>query len=257
MTYTVHAVDRALALLELLAEARELGVTEIAERTGQTKSLVFRLLYTLEQRGYVHKDPTRRTYSLGYRPLYLAHQTRHHSQLISTAEIHLDHLAEVTQENVLLVVREELTCVCIAMRQSPQPLRLFAEVGKAGPLHAGGGPKVLLAYAPKTVRDTVLASDLQGFTATSIQDPAKLEQALERICRDGWTISLGELDPSAFSIAAPIRDHTNSVVAALSIAGPMSRLDDHRRELYRDQLLDAAATLSQGLGYRQPLSRSA
>ena len=257
MSYTVSAVDRALDLLELLASSSDLGVTEIAERTGHTKSLVFRLLYTLEQRGYVHKDPVRRTYGLGYRPLLLADQTRRQSRLITAAEPFLDRLAELTHENVLLTVREGLHSVCVAMRQSPQPLRLFAEVGKSGPLHAGGGPKVLLAFAPPDVRQAVLDGDLRAFTPTSINDPKRLEQALAQIRAEGWTVSVGELDASAFSIAVPVFDHTGEVVAALSIAGPLSRLDDHHRARHRDHLLAIAGDLSKRLGFRMHTARSA
>lgn len=257
MTYTVNAVDRALTLLEYLAEERELGVTELAKKAGLTKSLVFRLLYTLEQRGYVHKNEERRTYSLGYRPLYLANQTRKHSRLISSADRFMDELAEATHENVLLTVREDYHSVCVAMRQSPQQLRLFAEVGKAGPLHAGGGPKVLLAHAPSRVVEAVLDGDLEGYTTTSIRDPDTLKRTLSQIESDGWTISLGELDPSAFSIAAPVFDHTGDTVAALSVAGPLSRLDDHRRTFYRDQLLTITNKFSRLLGFRQEMRRSA
>ena len=171
MTYTVNAVDRALTLLEYLAAERELGVTELAKKTGLTKSLVFRLLFTLEQRGYVHKNEETRAYSLGYRPLFLANQTRKHSRLISSADRFMDELAEATHENILLTVREDYHCVCVAMRQSPQQLRLFAEVGKAAPLHAGGGPKVLLAHAPKPIVEAVLEGDLESYTTTSIRDP--------------------------------------------------------------------------------------
>ena len=257
MSYTVVAVDRSLEILETLAAHPDISLTELSRLTGHTKSLNFRLLFTLEQRGYVHKDPTRRTYSLGYRPLFLADQTRRQSRLISVAEPFLDQLAEATHENVLLTVREDLHSVCVAMRQSPKPLRLFAEVGKSGPLHAGGGPKVLLAYAPAEIRNAVLSGSLEAFTPTSISDPARLEKALEQIRIDGWTVSVGELDASAFSIAAPVNDHSGEVVAALSIAGPISRLDDHQRARHRDSLVTMAMSLSVRLGHRPQATRSA
>ena len=63
--YTVAAVDKALDILEHLAEAGEIGVTDLAQRTGSTKSQIFRLLYTLEQRGFVRKDADSRIYALG------------------------------------------------------------------------------------------------------------------------------------------------------------------------------------------------
>jgi len=151
MSYTISAVDRALALLEVLAENADIGVTELAERTGNTKSLVFRLLFTLEQRGYVQKDPVTRTYALGYRSLFLADHVRQQSRLIVAAQPYLDTLVEQTHENVVLAVREDLHSVCIAMRESPQPLRLSGQRGQRFPLHAGGGPKVLLAFAPENL----------------------------------------------------------------------------------------------------------
>lgn len=255
MTYTISAVDRALALLEVLAEHADIGVTELAERSGNTKSLVFRLLYTLEARGYVQKDPVARTYALGYRSLYLADHVRQQSRLIVAAQPYLDALVEETQENVFLQVREEVYSVCIAMRQSPQPLRLYAQRGRRVPLHAGGGPKVLLAFAPDEVQRTVLQGTLTGFTETSITDPKALEAALTDIRATDFSRSYGELDPDAFSFAAPVRDHTGGVVAALSVAGPVRRITDDVANHHAAAVKDAAAALSRDLGY--PARRAA
>ena len=106
MPYKIGAVDRALSLLEVLAEHPGLGVTEIAQLSGNTKSLVFRLIYTLEQRGYVIKDPAARTYTLGYRPLYLAAHAQEQLTLLHIAAPFLDELAERSEENVNLIVRD-------------------------------------------------------------------------------------------------------------------------------------------------------
>jgi IclR family KDG regulon transcriptional repressor len=248
MSYHIAAVDRAFALLEVMAQYPDLGVTELAERTGNTKSLVFRLLYTLERRGYVHRSPDARTYRLGYRTLFLAEHTRRQSALIAAAAPVLDELVHVTRENALLVVREELHGVCIAMRESPQPLRLFAQVGRHVPLHAGGGPKVLLAFAPEEIRRAILDRPLEGFTATSITDRNKLTRTLAEIRQAGFTLSIGELDPDVFSMAAPVRDFTGEVIAALSVAGPISRLTAAERRRFRKLILDAAERLSAELG---------
>ncbi len=249
MSYTISAVDRALALLEALAEKADIGVTELAERTGNTKSLVFRLLFTLEQRGFVQKDPVTRTYALGYRSLYLADHVRQQSRLIVAAQPYLDTLVEETHENVFLVVREELHSVCIAMRESPQPLRLSARRGQRGPLHAGGGPKVLLAFAPDEVQQRVLKSKLRGFTETSITDPKALAKALAEIRVTEFTRSYGEMDPDAFSFAAPVRDHSGAVVAALSVAGPVRRITEDVANHHEDSVRKAASGLSRDLGY--------
>lgn len=249
-SYLVSSVDRAAQLLLALAEMPDSGVTDLAERTGCTKSLTFRLLYTLEQRGLVRKDPGRRTYTLGYRALLLGDQSRRQSRLITAAEPLLAELSDETRENALLLVREQQNSIVVAMRASPQPLRIFAAVGRLGPLHAGGAPKVLLAYAPASVQQAVISGALEAFTEMSISDADALEQTLVNIRRDGYAISVGEIDPNIFSMAAPVRDHSGEVIAALSVNGPTARLDEPTQDAIRDSVLRMAARLSEHLGWQ-------
>ena len=253
-SYVVSSVDRAVHLLLTLAERPDSGVTELAEATQNTKSLTFRLLHTLERRGLVRKDPERRTYTLGYRALLLGDQSRRQSRLISTAEPILADLSGTTRENALLLVREDLHSICIAMHASPEPLRIFAAVGRLGPLHAGGGPKVLLAFAPKDIRQKVISGALETFTDMSISDAAALTATLDRIRAEGHVMSIGELDPNIFSIAAPVRDHTGTVIAALAVNGPTARLTDTTPDNICAAVHSSASHLSQMLGW-QPAFR--
>lgn len=248
MSYKVAAVDKALELLELLAHFPDLGVTDIAERTQSTKSQVFRILHTLEQRGFVKKHPTSRSYSLGYRTLFIGNRSRQQNSLVKITQPCIDELAERCRENVHLIVREEFSSVCVALRESPQQIRLYAEVGRRGPLHAGGGSKVLLAYAPSEVKEAVLTMPLEKFTSETITDPKKLKVLLDKIIEDGYHESKNDLDDGAFSIAAPIRDHSGNVVAALSIAGPVSRLDESTRHHHRALVREYSDTASKRLG---------
>ena len=250
MDYTVSSVDRALHLLEVLAEMPDSGVSELAERTGCTKSLTFRLLFTLEQRGFVAKDPERRTYTLGHRAMLLGDQARRQSRLINAAEPFMRELNEQLHENVLLLVRDGMNSVCLSLKASTSPQRIFAEIGRRGPLHAGGGPKILLAFAPDEVRAAVLEAPLELFTEATIRSGAHLASALETIRRDGWTVSEGELDFAKCSVAAPVRDDSGDVIATLSVTGPSDRLADALRTQVRDTVVSAAHRLSQTLGHR-------
>lgn len=247
--YTVSAVDRALTLMEALRDAPGAGVSELAERTGCTKSLTFRLLHTLEARGFVAKDAERRTYTLGFQAMLVGDQARRQSRLITAAEPFMDGLRAATGETVLLLVRDGARSACVARRTSGGPQRIFAEVGRRGPLHAGGGPKVLLAFAPDEVRAAVLGSDLDAYTARTLRGPA-LAEALGRIRREGWTVSEGELDLDKCSVAAPVMDAAGEAVAALSVVGPSERLADGARGRVRDAVVDAAHRLSITLGHR-------
>ncbi|MBL8837777.1 MAG: IclR family transcriptional regulator [Alphaproteobacteria bacterium] len=248
-SYTVSVVDRSLTLLEVLAEHPNIGVTRMAQLTGNTKSLVFRLLFTLERRGYVRKDPVTRSYALGFRSLFLGELARRQTDLIRLAQPHLDALVTETRENIYLTVRDGLRGVCVAARQSPQPLRLYADVGRAVPLHVGGGPKLLLAFAPPEVVQAVLSGPLTAFTPTTDSNPQALQRSLEKIRKAGMHESRGDLDAGAFSYAAPVRDHSGQVAAALSIAGPYAHLTPAVAVRYRTLVREHATKLSRELGY--------
>lgn len=254
MPYTISAVDRALSLLEALAEHPGLSVTELAKVSGNTKSLVFRLIFTLEQRGYVIKDPVTRTYTLGYRPLVLASSAQDNVALIKLAGPFLDDLARQSGQQVNLLVRDELASVCVALRTAHDSGRLYAQVGRRGPLHAGGGPKILLAFAPEEVRRKVLEGPLQAFTPSTITDPEVLSRRLAAIRETGTNESRGDLDANAFSIASAIYDRDGEVVAAVSVAGTLDRLKPGSEPQLRMLVDEAASRISEALGWRQRMT---
>lgn len=256
MEYTICSVDRALALLEVLAEHPNAGVTEIAELTGNTKSMVFRVLFTLERRGYVRKDPATRTYALGYRTLYLADKAGDQISLIGIAQPHMDQLSKLCNENVHLFVRDGTACVCVAISETPQQLRLSASVGQHSTLHAGSAPKILLAYASDEIQRAVLDSELQAYTPATITDPETLRRLLRKIRKDGVHESRSERDAGAFSIAAPICDYSGEVIAALSIAGPESRLTAGFAKKCRSMVLEFSGAIGTEMGWGSPIRAS-
>lgn len=253
MDYTISVLDQALKLLEVVARRQNIGLSELARLTGTTKTLAFRMAATLEARGYLLKDDEERTYSLGYKPLYLSEQMQHHSPLVRIANPFLDELSERTRENVSLLVRDGLATICLAIRQSPQPIRLYVELGRQGPLHVGGGPKLLLAFAPDEIQEAVLTGKLASYTPSTIVDAKRLKALLKRIRAQGYNVSHGDLDPGAFSVAAPVRDHAGRVVASISVAGPQSRLTRDLETLYIRMLIAAAGEVSAKLGWHAPV----
>jgi IclR family transcriptional regulator, KDG regulon repressor len=249
--YTVQAVDRALLVLETVAANPGISLVDLARRAGCTKTLAFRMASTLEARGYVLKDPDHGTYALGYKTVWLGQEMAAHTPLLAAADPLLAELAGRTGENASLIVREGMESVAAAVHQSPQPIRLYAEPGKRGPLHVGGGPKLLLAYAPAEVQQSVLKGNLHAFTAETVTDPARLSRLLGTIRRQGYNVSHGDLDAGAFSVAVPVRDPAGRVIAAVTVAGPQSRLNPDRERQYLRLCTEAAETLSRRLGRRE------
>jgi len=248
VSYTISAVDRALLLLEALAEMPDSGVSELAAKTGFTKTLIFRLLFTLEERGFVAKDAARRTYSLSWRAMLLGDQARRQSKLISAADPQMAELRRLTGCNVSVQIRDGLNSVVVAQRRGVQEQRIYAEIGRRGPLHAGGGPKVLLAFAPEEVRQAVLSSALARYTPNTIIDPEKLDAALATIRRDGWVMSEGELDHSTLSVAIPIYDSNSEVAAALAVTGKSELLPVEDRGHLLDLLREAGSQITRLVG---------
>ncbi len=247
-SYRIAAVDRALSVLEILSQRGEIGVTEIANELAMTKSLVFRILNTLEARGYVAKDNMRSLYGLGYRAWHLGDEAAKQRGLLRVAEPLMEELRDRFNESVNLIVRDGLNALVVTTRESRHSMRLFAKPGRHGPLHAGGGSMVLLAFAPADVRAETLAGTLTRFTAATVTDPVELEKKLFKIETDGFHVTKDDLDEGAFSIAAPIYGPNDDVVAAVSVAGPVSRLNDEVRERVLNGVLDAAGQISAGLG---------
>ncbi|WP_419909300.1 IclR family transcriptional regulator [Hoeflea sp.] len=246
--YRIAAVDRALSVLETLSAKGELGVTEIASELGMTKSLVFRILHTLEARGYVAKNETSSHYALGYRAWHLGDEAAKKRGLLLVADPQMDALRDRFNENVNLIVRDGLNALVVTTRDSRHSMRLFAAPGRHGPLHAGGGSMVLLAYAPVDVQEETLSGTLTHFASRTITDPAELRRKLARIASDGFHVTRNDLDEGAFSIAAPIYGPGGDVAAAISVAGPVTRLDKEQQNRILKGVLASAAVISRGLG---------
>ncbi len=252
-TYGITVLESALQVLEAVGEHPGLKARQLAELTGLTKSKVFRIIRTLESLGYVTIDADHASV-LGRSAYLLGKRAEQQWSLSKAATPVLDELAALTMENVHLVVREGLHSLVLDVRISPQPIRMYAQVGRIGPLHAGGTPKVLLAHAPQEVVEQVLHSSLDQFTGTTVNNAEDLQAILRRIRTDGYHLALSDLEEDTFSIAAPVFDHHGQVIAALSVAGPMMRLDPSKRRDFIAAVVGAARRLSQALGYRGDLS---
>lgn len=248
-SYRIDAVARALRVLEALGENPGIGVTALADKLGLTKSIVFRLLQTLEENGYVERDPERAIYTLGYRVALLGDQVGSEGALLQVARPVMDRLRDETGENINLVVRESTYTVAIATREGLHSIRLFAQTGRRGPLHAGGASMLLLAYAEPSIRDLVLEGPLERFSPHTITDPDRLREALLLIREKRYNVAINDLDDGAFSIAAPIRNAAGEIIAGISVAGASVRLDEVRRASYIEKVVAAAEEISDRLTF--------
>ncbi|MBN9561614.1 MAG: IclR family transcriptional regulator [Alphaproteobacteria bacterium] len=249
--YSIAAVDRALDLLEALARIGPAPLADIAKEANCTRTAGFRLLRTMEARGFAIQDKARGSWRLGARWGVLGRAASAQGALAAVAGPFLTALGESCGETVYLRVRDGVESETVAAYRPDPALRLYTDVGKRRPLHAGCG-RILLAYAPESVRKQVLSQRLPRFTPATRTDPDWLIADMQRIRARGWLLTADEVEAGAVSIAAPVRDGSGLVVAVLFIAAPALRMRPHRARSLLPAVLDAAGRLSAALGAEAP-----
>ena len=249
--YRIDAVDRALVLLDAIAALPGASAAQLAETLHLNRSLVFRLLATLSVRGFVVKDENNR-YQLGPRLLYLGQQAEQGSALIDASREVMNDLLEDTNENVYLLVRDKLDVLCIATAFTGQAVRLSTDIGTRGGLHTGGAGKVMLAFAPPEVVEAVLQTQLDNFVPPSLRTRKQVLDVLTEIRKTGSYVAIGEIDPEIYSISAAIFYGHGAIAAALTIAGPVSRLPKSREPELLTKVSNAAREISKRLGASHP-----
>jgi IclR family transcriptional regulator, acetate operon repressor len=231
----VQSVDRALGVLETLAEAvAPVGVGEVADLTGLPQGTVHRLLQTLQQRGYVRRDRSRK-YSLGTGAIRLADAAQR--ALARSARPHLAELVQLSGETANLAVLEGDDVVYVAQISSPHTLRMFAEVGRHVPPHSTAVGKVLLAALPREQALAVLRrTGLAPRTPATITDLDAFAAELDRVAEQGWAADEEEQETGVRCVAVPVAGGPGPVVAALSLSGPADRFAGGRDQAMVEQM---------------------
>lgn len=243
------AIDRALAVLAVLAEASEpMGVTEIARRVGLAKSVVHYHVSALVRNRYVEARPDHR-YGLSQAALRLNRGNYSNLELRTRAVPYMRALHHETRETVVVstLVGEER--VPIDQLVSPHELKLAVELGRPFPLHAGAAGRVILAFLQEDARESILRRPLERLTSETVTDHAYLRSLLAATRESGVAVSRNERQEGAASIAAPLFDG-RGVTGALSVSAPLYRFDQGTLDRYAPLLKSAAAQLSYELGHR-------
>lgn len=249
--YTIGVVEDAIHVLETFMNGKDrLTLAEITRDSGLGKNKVFRILSTLEKHRFVTRDEIG-AFTLGLRFLEFGQRVQTQTSLLEASRPILDWLVGETAETIFLGVIDGSEALCIAARESPRSVRLFGQVGRRAPLYAGGTPKVLLAFMPEEERRALLETlELKPITPYTITDRIRLEELLGQIRRQGYVVTADDLDVGAHSIAAPIYNYQNQVVAAISVAGPSHRFTAECINSHIKLVLKSAAQISNALGYR-------
>lgn len=221
----MSAVERVTTLIELLIDdSGEIGIRELAQRSGIPKSSVQRTLDSLQHCGWLVQNSSTGNYRLSVRLLSLSNGWRMRQELVSQTQDKMNEICKISQQTVLLLVLDGQRGICLNKVEPERTIKLIANVGEKFALHAAACGKILLAYAPSNVQDEILSLPLSAYTENTIVKPEDLRNEIQKIRQQGCAFSLEEMTPGAAEVAVPILDVRNNIIAGLSIAGPSTEM---------------------------------
>ncbi|HUI13546.1 MAG TPA: IclR family transcriptional regulator [Xanthobacteraceae bacterium] len=258
--YIVPGLKRGLTILQLFGDdGRILRLAEIARQLEVPRSSAFRLVYTLENLGFVERTKDGYGYRLGSRVLSLGFAYLSSTEIVNVAREPLNELNRRTGLGVNLAVREGTEIVHLIRVLSRGPFTSNLQVGQRRPAHAAPMGRVLLCELPDAELTALYGAErtLRRYT---VDTPTTLDQLRRVLARDrarGYVISLGTFVPSGCSICAPVRDASGKIVAAINMSGARDpALEKQLGGKLKDELLATAAEISSSLGYAAALQRS-
>lgn len=244
----VQSVTRALAVLDVLGRSPGCRLSDVARRLELHPATARRLLAVLETHGYVRRDPV--GYTLGLRLVELAGLALNHTDLVRHSLTELDRLRDRVGLNANLAVLVEGDVLHLAYAVRSGTPRYYTEVGRRAVAHCTSLGKVLLAAQPRPrVHETVERFGWRPYTARSIRDSARLDRELDEIARCGYAVDRGERKPGTVCLAAPVRDRSRQVVAAISVTGSGDAVDDVGLDRVREEVAEHAHRISAKLGF--------
>ncbi|WP_068029700.1 IclR family transcriptional regulator [Nocardia mexicana] len=246
----VQSVDRALLVMEIIAKLGQAGVTEIAAELGVHKSTVSRLITVLESRGYVEQLSDRGKYRLGFSIVRLAGSTSAQLDLVGQSQGTCNMLAAESGETTTMAVLDGNRIINIVEAMGTGSVALRTWVGRSCPAHATSSGKALLAALESSEVRRRFGGKLETYTDNTLASVADLTAQLDEIRANGWASVREELEIGLNAVGAPVRDHTGSVVAALSVSGPSYRLGPDRFAEVAQLVAVGAAGISRRMGYR-------
>jgi IclR family acetate operon transcriptional repressor len=243
----VRAVSRALdVLLAFTSQDLELSAAELIQRVGLSRPTLYRLLYTLEDKGFVVSVGEPLHFRLGPAVARLAHVWTSSLDLAAIAEPMMRRVAADTGETVALFVPQGRLRLCLAEIPSPQSPSFECGVGYTERIARGASGWAILAWMGLGVES------LASYTEGTPIDPSLLADELLQTRDRGYCISRDELiDGAGVAIAAPLFDRNGRVLGSLGVCGPAIRLSPQRQQQCAALVASQAAVLTRALGDRR------
>jgi len=250
-TMEVQSLQRALNILEIIGNSPiHLGLKQIADLASLPKPTAYRLLRNLEDRNYISCDSGNK-YRLGMQLLMMSNLAEKDFEIKQLAKPHLESLSELSKETVHFAILDHHRVVYIDTIESKYALRMVATRGSTNPVHCTALGKVLLSkHNDQDILHILAEQGMEQRTKYTITTPSDFLHEMQQVRSQGYALDDGENQIEVRCVGAPIYDHTNNIVAALSVSGLTTRFSIvHIEKVIIPQLLEKTLSLSRILGY--------
>ena len=246
---TIQSLDRALNVLDALANSTGMTLTELSQHLDQSPATMYRVLMTLDARSIVEIDPQGQTWHIGPMAFRLGSAFLRRSSVVERSRQVMRDLMEATGETSNLGIERNDEVMFVSQIETHESIRAFFPPGTLSPMHASGIGKALLSQYPEDrITRFLRRTALQRFTERTFSDPDRLMQELALIRERGYAFDDEEKAIGMRCVAAPILNVYGEAIAGISVSGPTSRMPESQIDQVGQIVKDAAAQVSRGLG---------
>ena len=251
LKYVSQSVQRAIdVLLAFTDEESEWGITELSDALNIPKSAVHRTVVNLEMRSLLERNPVSKKYRLGLRAFEVGMRARRCTVVQQVARPLLEELAHQTGETASLAILSGAAVLLLDTVESSRALRAALPVGQRRPVHCSSVGKALIAWLPDhEVNRIVEETGLTRYTPNTITDVERLHQELAAVRKRGYALDMEEFEEDLRCVGAPIWDDTGTVLASISISGPIGRFDSSTLPDLIGVVRATALAVSRKMGY--------
>lgn len=246
----LSSVKNALKILKSFTASNPVRrVSDLAEEIGVSKSTVSRLISTLVSEDFLAPDTETAGYRLGYSVLTLGGALTSTNELYREVAPVLNDIVLQTGESAHVAVLEGQDVIYLNKNTGPYYSNILTSVGAHNAAYAASSGKVMLAESDPEVIDKIFEEGVKAYTEHTITNPIKFKKELEKVRRQGYAMSIEEITKNNYSIAVPVRDMSGKIACAITVVGPLSRINKGKLEQFIKIMKEAALAASERLGY--------
>ncbi len=243
--HRLNTVNNAISLLIMFIKHDSIGLVEIEEEIGISKTAAFRLVATMADRGLLMRNEKTKRYYPGPLLFQLVRKTQV-NDIVSIAQPYIQELAQITNESIYLSIRSGYKYIFLSGTHSSQLVKVTVPIGEEIDLHIGAAGNLHLAYMSAIdVKNYSKRTIFESYTPNTITDLEIFKEKLANIRNIGFSTSLGERVQDAGAVTAPIWDLSEEPIATIGIYFPMTRLDDQKKQQYIELVKTYAQKMSE------------